>query len=260
MTDVPIVKPDARPVSLSVVVPAHNSSTVIERTVIRLARRLADRSAEIVVVENGSSDDTLERCRQLAERWDHPLVKLVVTTSQRGLGNALHAGVAASRGASILLTADDLPFGFDDLDATDRMARTGGGRVPAIVIGSKAHQDSRIQRPPMRGLLSSSFAFMRRWILASRVGDSQGTFLVDGTLLRNLVRQVREPGFLFTTELVYLAEQAGIEPVEIPVSLRASHRKHPSRITPSDVASMGLGLIRIRWRHRRRSRRSPIPG
>lgn len=257
MMEVPIAKPDAS-VGLSVVVPAHNSAALIEGTAIRLANRLADRSAEIVVVENGSTDDTLERCRRLAARWDQPMVSLVVLRSQRGMGNALHAGVAASRGASVLLTADDLPFGFDDLDATDRMAKAHGGRLPPMVIGSKAHRDSRVQRRAGRSLLTSGFAFMRRWILGSRVGDSQGTFLVEGTLIRNLVRQLREPGFLFTTELVYLVERAGIHPVEVPVSLSASHGEHPSRISLTDVAFMGLGLIRIRWRHRTRRHESPF--
>ena len=53
--DVP--EPDAG-VSLSFVIPAHNSSAVIEDTLEAVAKRLADTSAEIIVVENGSTDDT----------------------------------------------------------------------------------------------------------------------------------------------------------------------------------------------------------
>ena len=238
------------PLALSVVVPAHNCSTLIAATVERLAERLSDRSAEIIVVENGSTDGTLARCEELAEAWGHPSVALVVTQSDKGMGNALRTGIAGSQGASVLLTADDLPFGFDDLDAADRMAADGGGRSPAMIIGSKAHPQSDIRRGAGRNVLTSGFAVMRRWLLGSRVGDSQGTFVVDGALIRRLAPRLSEPGFLFTTELVHVAERSGIRPVEVPVRLSPDHRAHPSRISMGDVAHMGVGLIRLRWRHR----------
>ena len=193
-------------VALSVVIPAHNCSTLIADTVGRLAGRLSDRSTEIIVVENGSTDGTFDRCRELADAWRHPDVALVVAQSPKGMGNALRTGIGDSHGARVLLTADDLPFGFDDLDAEDRMASEGVEVLPPMIIGSKAHPLSDVQRAATRNVLTSAFANLRRWLLGSRVGDSQGTFLVDGPLIRRLAADVREPGFLFTTELVHVAE------------------------------------------------------
>ena len=236
-------------VALSVVIPAHNCSTLIGDTVARMASRLADRSAEIIVVENGSTDGTFERCRELADSWRHPSVALVVMRSEKGMGHALRTGIVGSRGSSVLLTADDLPFGFDDLDAADRLA-ADGGRAPAMIIGSKAHPQSDIQRAATRNVLTSGFGLMRRWLLGSRVGDSQGTFLVDGALARKVAPRLHEPGFLFTTELVHVAERSGIHPVEVPVRLSPDHHAHPSRISIRDVIQMGIGLVRLRWRHR----------
>ena len=238
-------------VALSVVIPAHNCATLIGQTVTRLAERLFDRSAEIIVVENGSTDDTPARCKELAETWRHPSVALVVTRSDKGMGNALRTGIAASHGTRVLLTADDLPFGFDDLDAADRLAAESDGHLPLMIIGSKAHPQSQIRRGPGRNVLSSGFAVMRRWLLSSRVGDSQGTFVVDGAMLRKLSANLTEPGFLFTTELVHVAERSGVRPVEVPVRLSPDHRAHPSRISVGDVAQMGVGLLRLRWRHRK---------
>ncbi len=237
-------------IALSVVIPAHNCEALIQETVARLTDRIGKDGAEILVVENGSSDDTLRRCQQMADEWDHQNVSLVVLQSEKGMGNALRTGILDSRGASVLLTADDLPFGFDDLDAADRIAATNSGRLPPVLIGSKAHPDSQVRRHATRGALTSGFGLMRRLLLGSRVGDSQGTFLVEGRLLRGLAASLREPGFLFTTELVHAVERAGIQPVEVPVTLRADHREHPSRISLADVAAMGLGLLRLRWRHR----------
>jgi dolichyl-phosphate beta-glucosyltransferase len=236
-------------VALSVVVPAHNSAHFIEATLRQLAVRLANRSAEIIVVENGSSDHTLLRCERLAAGWPPGSVALRVLSSAKGMGYALRTGVEASRGDAVLLTADDLPFGFDDLDAADRIGQAGGP-VPPVIIGSKSHPDSSVERAATRGVLTSGFGLLRRLILGTHVGDSQGTFLVDGDLLRRVVPDLHEHGFLFTTELACVVERMGIRPVEVPIRLRHNHGDHESRISLADVASMGVGLLRIRLRHR----------
>ena len=240
-------------VELSVVIPAHNSATLIARTASRLAERLADRTAEVIVVENGSSDGTHEVCEEIARGWTHPTVSFSVLRSERGIGNALRMGAEASRGSRVLLTADDLPFGFDDLDAADRILASGQD-LPEVLIGSKAHAQSRAGRGLARATLTSTFSMLRRLILGTRVGDSQGTLLVDGELLRTLAPQVREGGFLFSTELVHVVERMGVCPIEVPVRLDPEHAKHQSRIALSDVAAMGVGLPRLRVRHRGVSR------
>lgn len=240
-------------VDLSVVIPAHNSGAVIDDTTSRLADRLSGRSAEIIVVENGSTDDTFDRCTRIADGWRRPGVTFTVLRSDKGMGNALRAGALASRGRHVLFTADDLPFGFDDLDGADRLAADAGGRTPAVVVGSKAHPASTVERGALRGFLTWGFAAMRRVVLGMRTGDPQGTVLVDGELVRELAPHLVEPGFLFTTELVYVVERLGIVPVEVPVRLSPDHGSHDTRISRADVVSMGAGLFRLRTRHRRAS-------
>ena len=231
--------------------PAHNSALVIERTVERLRGRLADRPAEIIVVENGSTDDTWDRCERIAQTWYSKDLSFVGLRSAKGIGNAYKLGAQHSRGQRVLLTADDLPFGFDDLDAADRLASEGRD-LPPVIIGSKAHRDSVVERGKQRRYLAGGFGLLRRLILTTHVGDSQGTFIVDGELLRRLAPHVSEGGFLFTTELVLLAEQAGIRPLEVAVRLSADHHDHPSRVSARDIGSMALGVLRLRLRHLRR--------
>lgn len=234
-------------VDLSVVIPAHNSGAVLEETVRRFAERFAGQSAEIIVVENGSTDDTAALCAAIADGWDTEGVSFVPMSSDKGMGNALRAGALASRGTRVLLTADDLPFGFDDVDGADRVERETGRR-PAVVIGSKAHPDSIVDRGLARAVMTRGFALLRRAILGTRTGDPQGTFVVDGELLRALAPHLTEPGFLFTTELDYAVESAGIRPVEVPIRLSDEHRGHASRISVGDVAQMAKGLLSLRGR------------
>lgn len=233
-----------RPVELSVVVPAHDSALVVEDTVRRLVERLRGRRAEVVLVENGSTDDTADRCAALAAGWDDPDVDLVVLRSEKGMGAALRTGVLASRGATVLLTADDLPFGFDDVDAFQAMPEPR----PAAVIGSKAHPASVVERGPARAALTWGFGVLRRWVVGMRTGDPQGTFLVDGALLRDLAPALVEQGFLFSTELAMALELRGITPVEVPVRLSRGHGDHTSRVRRADVVSMATGLWRLRGR------------
>lgn len=248
------MEPGASSLELSVVVPAHNSATVISRTAERLAARLDGMHAEIIVVENGSIDDTYERCLAIAERWPRGSISFRVMTCERGMGNALRAGTLSSRGSSVLLTADDLPFDFSDLDAADAL-RAELSEFPPAIIGSKAHPNSVAPRGAARAVLTFGFAAARRLILGMRTGDPQGTFIVSGPLLRKLAVDLTEPGFLFTTELAYVLERIGMAPVEVPVRLSPSHGSHRSRVRMRDMVAMGVGLFRLRSRHAS----SPVP-
>jgi len=153
-----------------------------------------------------------------------------------------------------VLTADDLPFGFDDLDAADRLD------VDAfpVVIGSKGHRDSDVGRGMLRWVLSWGFWLLRRVILGTRTLDPQGTFVLAGAWARTVAPTLGETGYLITTELCYLAERAGIRPAEVPVRLVEGHGDHRSRITVGDVWQMGVGLIGIRRRHADVPVRTPV--
>ncbi len=236
---------EARPlpdVELSVVVPAHNSAAVLRRTVDRLVERLAGTTAEVLVVENGSTDGTAALAREL-ESDGLPRVRAL--TSPTGMGEALRAGIRASTGRRVLLTADDLPFGFDDLDRAAEL-----GTEPTLVIGSKAHPDSQVDRGSVRSLSTWGFRTLRRLLLSSRVGDSQGTLLADGAWLRALLPRIEAPGFLFSTEVCYAAELQRAQVVEVPVRLAPDHGPKESTVRVQDVWLMGAGLLALRRRRR----------
>ena len=146
-------------VALTYVVPADNSALAIEGVLSALASRLDGRDAEAIVVENGSTDGT------------------GALRSAKGMGNAYRAGIAASRAARVVLTADDLPFGFDDLEAAEGVDPV----VHPVVVGSKGHRDSDADRALLRGVLSRGFWALRRVVPGMRTLDPQGTFVLGAT-------------------------------------------------------------------------------
>jgi len=222
-----------------VIVPACNASGTIEDTLSRLALLPGGPPTEILVVENGSDDDTWELLERIQKDWDNPPA-LVVLRSERGIGAAYRAGAATARGDWLLLTADDLPFGTSDVEAV-----LACRALPRFAIGSKAHPRSRVPRSLPRRVATRVFRLLRRALLGLEVGDTQGTFMIEGTLARRLIAATTVNGFGMTTELVALAVRSGQHPTELPVVLGPAVT--PSRINwVKDVLDMLGTLIRLR--------------
>lgn len=225
-------------VRLSVVVPTRNGSAVLPATLATLGARLTAED-EIIVVENGSTDDTWSLLQSEQEAWS-AAPALVLRQSPPGLGEALRTGLLSSRGRRVLLTADDLPFGISDYD---RFVRLPDDVV--VAIGSKAHPDSQVRRSWRRSVQSKIFRFLREALLQSRVGDSQGTIWVDGEWGRSLAVVSRESGLMWTTELVLAAEQQHLTVVEVPVVLAEGHESGSSRFRFGDAWRSVVGFTRL---------------
>lgn len=213
----------------------------MSRTIGLLSAYLTAGHSEIIIVENGSSDATLEIARANAVDTDN--VTFHVLQSDKGMGNALRCGIQASSGHRILLTADDLPFGTGDLEQDAKLATK-----PPVVIGSKAHKESVTPRGLTRKISSLGFRILRRVLLGSKVGDSQGTLIVDGDWLRKMVNRLDDPGFLFSTQVVFAAEQQGLAIVEVPVTLAPDDEPAETTIKLGDIAKMARGLLTLRSR------------
>lgn len=229
----------------------HNSEQVIENTISKWKKRLSTGTNEIILVENGSIDRTFDIAEKNAK--DTKNIKFKLVRSEKGLGNAYSKGISVSTGKKILLTADDLPFEFDDLDEVDKLTF-----VTPIIIGSKAHKYSAVERGLLRKSFTRGYRFARFLLLGSRVGDTQGTFLVEGEWLRKVNHLIDEPGFLYTTQLAVYAEGTNVEITEVPVSLSRDHGPKESTVRWSDVFEMGSGLLRIRKFKKRINSRAGI--
>jgi hypothetical protein len=225
-------------VDLSVIVPTRNGSGHLAATLTALGDRLGP-GDEILVVENGSTDGTWGCLREFAAGWPSTGPELRLLRCDPGLGRAYGHGAAHSRGRRCLFTADDLPFGFTDLD--------GFTRAPQgpVLIGSKAHPDSHIDREPTRSAMSRGFRLLRRLVLGDTVGDTQGTFYVDGPWARAFAAHAHEIGLLWTTELVTAARAQKLSVREVPVILIDSHAGVRSRFSWRSAVGPAVGLLRL---------------
>jgi dolichyl-phosphate beta-glucosyltransferase len=227
--------------SFTYVIPVHNQTADLRRTVRLLVERLTHLpGSEVVLVENGSSDGSGPLCLSLAAMFDGEAVAVRVTTSAKGLGFAWRRGMAIARGETIVLTAADLPFGFTDLDGY-----LGLSPRPALVMGSKTHPDSQIETSLMRRTMSAGFDVIRRGLVGIDV-DTQGSVFMSRSLAMALLPHLRIGDYLIGAEINCWAVREGITPVEIPVVYTASGR---STVSPlRDSTNMVLGLVALRRR------------
>jgi dolichyl-phosphate beta-glucosyltransferase len=227
---------------VSVIIPVHNAASYIEDTLNRILSDLRHHSLELILVENGSTDNSWELINDLSRRlqlWGNS--KVIILKSEPGLGRALYLGAKASSGNIIWVTGDDLPFGTDDFKCALPLLK-----LNTFIVGSKLHAESKVNRNLLRFLLTRLYRFARMCILRSKVLDSQGTLITTGQLFRRLSLACKEGGYLFTTEILYHAELLNIEIIEIPVRLEKT-TNFKSNLQFGDPFKMFMGLIRIRY-------------
>ena len=102
--------PDAEQL-VSIVIPAYGEGPTIEDVLRRVCA--LDLRTEVIVVDDGSRDDTAARVTALAEEL--PTVRLLRHERNRGKGAAVRTGIAASRGDVVVIQDADLEYDPRDL-------------------------------------------------------------------------------------------------------------------------------------------------
>jgi dolichyl-phosphate beta-glucosyltransferase len=231
-------------VRLSVVVPAYNEESRLPATLERIAEHLAGRPnllpAELVVVDDGSTDATAH----VAERFAAPTglsLRVVRLGRNRGKGAAVRAGLAASSGAWVLISDADLATPIEELGA---LLASGA----AVAVGSRGvRRELILRRQPLpRDTLGRVFNLGLRVLGLTRLHDTQCGFkLLEGVLARRLAAELRLDGFAFDVELLARAKRHGATVVEVPVRW---YHMESSRVRP---LRHGLQMLRdaarIRW-------------
>lgn len=231
---------------LSVVIPAYNEASRIERTLDRTVEFLDGRGErwEIVVADDGSRDDTAAVVRRyIASRADASM-QLVALPQNRGKGAALRAGVAATHGERVLLMDADLATPIEELEALWR-ALDDGYKVAA---GSRAVGSSNVTRPQsaLRVLLGRAGNLWIRSLAVPGVHDTQCGFkLFDGEIARQLFARCREERFGIDIEVLCLARRKlGLEIAEVGV--RWEHQEG-SKVRWNDYLDVLIKVPRIVW-------------
>ncbi len=233
-------------IELSVVIPALNEAGRLPPTLERIADYLDDHPdwhpAEVIVVDDGSSDETVAVTRTV-DLPEGITLAIVEHATNRGKGAAVRSGFEAAAGRWVLLTDADLSAPIEELALLARAVSRG-----SVAVGSRAVQRKLIgiPQPRHRDLMGRGFNFILRGLGLTRIHDTQCGFkLFPGDLARDLSRVQRLDGFAFDVELLVLVEHWGFELKEIGV--RWNHVE-ASRVMPGRHSlEMFLDALRLRW-------------
>jgi glycosyltransferase involved in cell wall biosynthesis len=232
------------PVTYSIVLPAYNESARIAGTLDRILAHAIQRGwkAEVIVVNDGSSDDTARIVRHFAA--EHSVVRLLENPGNRGKGYSVRNGMLRAQGEILLFSDADLSSPIEEADKLFAAIANGAD----IAIGSR-WVDPRLQirrQPLLRRVLGRIFNLALRVILGLQFKDTQCGFKAFTRLSAQAIFPLQKiERWGFDPELLYLAKKFGFAVREVPVAWahREGTRIHPLR----DGIRMFWELLRIRW-------------
>ena len=241
---------------ISIVIPAFNEALRLPTTLDRVQRYLATAglTAEVIVVDDGSRDDTAEVVQRYAQRW--PQLKLVAAERNAGKGAAVRLGMAAARGRYRVFSDADLSVPIDDMEKLLRPLHAGAG----VAIASRGLRDSQVElhQPWYRETMGKIFNRLVRIFVLGGVHDTQCGFKAfTAEAADRIFPMLQTRGFGFDVEVLYRAQHAGYQIVEVPTRWINSpqSRVHPIRHS----AAMFLELLAIPDRVRKHPTPSSDP-
>jgi dolichyl-phosphate beta-glucosyltransferase len=246
---------------LSIVLPAYNEARRLPGTlprVVEYASRL-DEPAEIILVDDGSSDGTAEVTASIAAKSS--LVTLLRSDRNRGKGAAVRRGMLAARFGHVLFSDVDLSTPIEEA----AKLRGALARGADVAIGSRrlTGSDIQVHQPWLRDLAGRTFSGVVSLMLLPGIRDSQCGFKAfRRATARELFGRQRLDGFGFDAEILWLARRLGYRIDEIPIVWRDDRRSNVRLVR--DSGGMLLDLARIRFNgwagryHLTRPRSSPV--
>jgi len=225
---------------VDIVVPVYNEEADLDSSVRRLRAYLDDRfpfASAITIADNASTDATWAIARRLADSM--PRVR-ALHLDEKGRGRALRQAWLASEAPIVAYTDVDLSTDLDALLPLVAPLLSGHSQVS---IGSRLARGARVTRGPKREFISRTYNLILRTVLRVGFRDAQCGFkAMRADTARLLLPEVRDQAWFFDTELLVLAERAGLRVHEVPVDWVDDP---DSRVA---IASTALADLRGVWR------------
>lgn len=230
--------------TFSLVIPAYNEASRLSATLERVLAYIAQQGwdTEVIVVNDGSRDNTAAIVRQFAAR--NPALRLIENPGNRGKGFSVRNGMLNAHGQVLIFSDADLSSPIEELPKLLQALNEGAD----IAIGSRWLQAGlQTQRQSLhRQLFGRIFNLLLRIILGLQFKDTQCGFKAFTQQAAQAIfplQQIERWGF--DPEILFLARKFGFKVREVPVAWGHSGG---SRINPLlDGARMFMEMLRIRW-------------
>ncbi|MCI0519484.1 MAG: glycosyltransferase family 2 protein [Chloroflexi bacterium] len=225
---------------LSIIIPAHNEERRLPGTLEQTLNFIQAQPyrAEILVVENASSDRTLEIAQDFARR--SPLIQ-ALEQPLRGKGWAVRQGMLAARGAFRFMCDADLSMPVSEIN---RFLPPQLNEFDIAIASREAPGAIRYDEPQYRHLGGRAVNLMIRLLALPGLQDTQCGFkCFRAAAAEALFQKQTLHGWSFDIELLYIARRRGLHIVEMPIPW---HFNHESKLNVvNDAARMGVDILKI---------------
>ncbi len=229
--------------SVRIVLPAYNEQLCLAQSVRRMLdfcdSRLTGYNWHILIAENGSTDSTPRLADRIAE--NNPWVE-VLHLPNPGRGAALKKACATCETDYLLYSDVDLSA---DLNAIPELLHALDSGAD-LAIGNRLHARAKVTRRVHREILSRGYNLILQTVLGvKKFKDAQcglKAWRIEKTL--SIIHRVEDDRWFFDTELLVLAEEAGLSIREIPVNWVED--PVTSVKIPNTIAAKIRGIIRLR--------------
>lgn len=231
-------------IEYSIVIPAFNEKARIGATLSEVIRCVESNSwaAEIIVVDDGSSDNTAAIVKTFAARYS--FVQLLSNGSNRGKGYSVRNGMLHANGEIALFTDADLSSPMEEAPRLFNALRQGAD----VAIGSRWLETSRqtIRQPLYRRFFGRCFNLVTRMIMRLPFVDTQCGFKAFTREAAQTIFQLqRIERWGFDPEILFIALKRGYVVREVPVSWGHDERSRISYLR--DGLQMLKELVLVRW-------------
>ena len=226
---------------ISLIIPIFNQGSKISYSLekIKQAVESAFSNYELIVVNDGSTDNTLGILRDIAMKDDH--LHVLSYTPNRGKGYAVKKGVLHSHGDAVIFLDGDLDISPHLIkDYVETLSTSD------LVIASKRHPDSSVRIPRSREFLSRAFNLLIKVSLGIAQTDTQAGLKVGrGDIMRTIFRNISVERYAFDVELLTLASILRLRVQEMPVIMKIDRR-----FNTKQIVNMFLDVTRIWYKYR----------
>ena len=230
---------------ISIIIPAYNEEALIVSTLDCLQAYLEARpeTYEIIVVDDGSRDRTVESVRQWQQDTQANL-HLLVNPENVGKGFSIRRGVLESRGQFIIFTDADLPYELDAIEGFLQALRDGCD----LAVGSRVLPGSEVRGVPLlRYIAGQVFSWMVQAVLFRGLPDTQCGFKsFSADAAKEIFRRLTIGGFGFDVEMLFIARKRKYAIRPVPVHM-IEHRQRSRVRLVADSVKMFSNLFTVRW-------------
>jgi dolichyl-phosphate beta-glucosyltransferase len=229
------------PPFLSIIIPAYNEATRLDSSLTPLFSYLEAQpyTSEILLVENGSTDDTYRLACSYAV--EHPQLR-VLQSKQRGKGLAVRYGMLEAAGEYRFMCDADFSIPVDQIS---RFIPPALENCDIAIASREAPGAVRYNEPFHRHFVGRGFNLLIRMLALPGLHDTQCGFkCFSAAAAEILFRKQTLPGWSFDVEVLFIARKMGYSITEIPVPWYFNPDSKVKVLR--DASRMGFDLFKIR--------------